>query len=167
MNRNCAILLLPLWLGVVVYTILSFVAGTKGLSAYTQMEDELTRLETNLESLKRVNGDLAGSMNALLYDQDTITAYARELGYGKKGEQFVRIVGITASPERTFYEGSILHSVVPHTLSNEIIRNIALGATLALFFSLLLGETLRRNSLSHNEYAIPETPAGIPLKYPG
>ncbi|MDR3277119.1 MAG: septum formation initiator family protein [Treponema sp.] len=136
--------LLPFWLSILIYTVLSLFSGAMGLSAYDQLAAERNRQKANLESLQALNRELAGDMDALLYDSDTIAAYARELGYGRPEEKFLRIVGIPGTLNKEFAEGQIVRAGEPAFLSNEIIRFISLGAGLALFFSMLLAELLHR-----------------------
>lgn len=76
--------LISLWVTIIVYSLLSLFAGARGISAYNQLKKEQDKQKTNLEYLKNINQKLEGKKDALLYDSDTITAYARELGYGAK-----------------------------------------------------------------------------------
>lgn len=67
-----------------------------GFSAYRQLEAERERQWENMKALGAINEKLENTKNSLLYDRDTITVYARQLGYSKENERLVRIVGLAA-----------------------------------------------------------------------
>ncbi|MDR0910888.1 MAG: septum formation initiator family protein [Spirochaetaceae bacterium] len=148
--------ILPLWLGALVYIILSLFNGPNGFSAYRQMQQEIDIQKENLSHLQNLNVLLVGDMDALLYDQDAIAARARELGYGKLDENFIRIVGVPGSLQKTFNEGRVLKAAIPEFMPNERIRYIAFGAAAALFLSILIAELLRRqDEPANNGYRRP------------
>jgi cell division protein FtsB len=147
--------LTPLVLAVFVYSILSITLGARGFSAYSQMQDELGREQDNLETLQQQNQQLDSKMKALLYDKDTITAYARELGYIEPGQKFVRVVGTAGVSSLHYNMGRVVRAVKPASLSNDSIRNISLGFAFALYISIALAEILRRQDKVHVEERRP------------
>ena len=122
--------LIPLWAAVAVYSLLSFCVGARGVSAYDQLRKEWEKQKANLETLKNINQRLEGDKDALLYDSDIITAYARELGYGAADERLVRIVGLSGTRKPRYTAGQVLIAAKQVSLSNRAIQIISLLAGL-------------------------------------
>jgi cell division protein FtsB len=137
--------LVPLWLGVCVYVICSVLTGPTGLSAYQQLRVEHEKLSANMENLRHLNMELANTANALNSDPDTITMYARELGYGYENERFIRIVGLGKPPQQRAEPGQILLAVKPEHTSNELIFIVAFWIALAAFLCVIIPHLLNTN----------------------
>jgi cell division protein FtsB len=116
--------LAALWVGLALYALLSVTIGASGFSAYSQLEAERNKQQENLTALGAINKELEREMEALRYDRDTLTLEARNLGYGKPGEMFVRIVGLGAFKKQRTEAGQVIAAVPPEYVSNH---------TLALF----------------------------------
>jgi cell division protein FtsB len=99
-------LLVP-WLALAVYTVLSLYNGTAGIISYRELLRERERILENLDRLQFINKQLEGTMDALLYDSETIRVKARELGYGETDELFVRIVGLPGARHSELRPGMI------------------------------------------------------------
>jgi cell division protein FtsB len=134
--------LLALWIAVTVYTVMSLYAGAKGVSAYNELLGEQKKQEANMETLERINLELENTRNALLYDRDTIRVYARDLGFGEKGEKFVRIVGLGMSRKPPVLPGDVVIAEEPHAMKNQTIRLISIFAALAVFIAFLVSDIL-------------------------
>jgi cell division protein FtsB len=135
--------LIPLWIATAVYSLLSVFSGTMGISAYDQLITERDREAANLETLRHINRKLEGTLDALLYDSDTLAVYARELGYGSKDERFVRIVGL-GIPAPRIVPGHTLSAVKPPAVSNRTIRIISLASGFILLLCMILYDCFRR-----------------------
>jgi cell division protein FtsB len=131
-----------LWIFMVVYAGMSFFAGPKGISAYNDLLDEQNRQEKNLQDLERINAELENTRNALLYDRDTIRVYARDLGFGEKGENFVRIVGLGQSQKVPLFPGEIVEAEERRSLGVRTICLVAAFAALAVFIAFLVQDML-------------------------
>ena len=125
--------LIGLWAAVIVYSIFSFFSGPKGLSAYNQLLAERAQQQANLQALRTVNEELEKTKNSLLYDEDTLRAQARQLGYGQEDERYVRIVGLGGINASQITEGKVYYAAVPDFLSDNIIKIIAFGAGFVVF----------------------------------
>jgi cell division protein FtsB len=134
--------LISLWVVIIVYSLLSLFAGARGLSAYNQLRRERDKQRTNLEGLKNINQRLEGDKDALLYDSDTITAYARELGYGTDAERLVRIVGLSGARNQHYTAGQVITPSKQVYLSNQAIRIISLFAGLVVLGGLCLARLM-------------------------
>jgi cell division protein FtsB len=135
--------LVPLWVSLVVYSGLSLFSGAMGFSAYEQMIRERDGQKRNLEVLQELNRELKGDTDALLYDSDTIAAYARELGYGKADERFVRIVGLSNRRKQNHDPGRIITAAKPEFMTGADIRFISLACGLGLLGCILAVDLLR------------------------
>jgi cell division protein FtsB len=118
--------LFPLWVVIFIHSFLSFFHGSSGFSAYDGLETERDKQLANLESLKKINRDLEGDRDALLYDEDTIAVHARELGYGTEHERFVRIAGLSKTMRRQYWAGEVAEARTPPSLDEKSIRTISL-----------------------------------------
>ncbi|MDR2070094.1 MAG: septum formation initiator family protein [Treponema sp.] len=135
--------LIPVWLSIVVYAGLSLFSGAVGFLAYDQLVRERDRQQQNLEALQELNRKLKGDTDALLYDSDTIAAYARELGYGRSEERFVRIVGLSNRRKQNHDPGQIISAAKPQFMAESDIRFIAFACGLGLFSCILALDLLR------------------------
>ena len=138
--RLAKYLLIP-WFSLALYTILSVYNGAAGLIAYQELLHERERILENLYQLQTINMELKGSMDALLYDPETIMIRARELGYGESGENFVRIVGVPGVRQRELRPGMIRTAVLPQSKTAAdwaAHRTIALSAGFLLLSLFLL-----------------------------
>jgi cell division protein FtsB len=135
--------LIPIWISIVVYSVLSLFSGAIGFSAYSQLLRERDRQKRNLEILQELNRELKGDADALLYDSDTIAAYARELGYGKSEERFIRIVGLSGRRKQNHDPGRIISAAKPEFMAESDIRFISLACGLSIFGCILAVDLLR------------------------
>ncbi|MDR0512609.1 MAG: septum formation initiator family protein [Treponema sp.] len=136
--------LFAVWAGVLIYTLLAFSFGSRGISAYNQLLGEKTRQEANIESLRQKNLALENSMNALLHDEDTLAVFARELGYARTQQRFVRIVGLGGYQQTLTDAGVVLYAVESHHIPDRILQIIAFFAAIAIFLCMLFFDAMKR-----------------------
>jgi cell division protein FtsB len=135
--------LVALWIGVLVYGFCSFLNGATGLAAYRQLEDERTKQQKNMEVLDLINKELESAKDALLYDQDTLTSYARDLGYGEEDERFIRIVGLGNAHKQRTNPGQTVIPLPPDFVPDRTLKIISLCSALTVFICLALFDFLR------------------------
>jgi hypothetical protein len=126
--------LLPLFSGILVYTVLSICIGPRGLWAMRQLAVERQRIAGNLETLRSINEDLDARYQSLSADPDTISVYAHELGYISDGERLIRLAGFTGGIDRSFDCGSPLSVTPPKYLPEWMCKFIGLFAGICFFF---------------------------------
>jgi cell division protein FtsB len=128
--------LVPLWMGIVIYSIAVVTVGKTGLEAYDELLREREKQRQNLEKLYNITEDLSGVRDALKYDGDTIAVYARELGFGSENERFIRIVGLDTVRSSRITEGELVQIETSDFIDDKTLRIIAIcaGGTLFLFF---------------------------------
>ncbi|HHU36618.1 MAG TPA: septum formation initiator family protein [Treponema sp.] len=127
-------IVLPLFLGTLIYSLLSFSAGPKGFWPFSQLEVEYTRINQNLETLQNINGSLEARLANLTSDSDTISVYAHELGYIHEGEKLIKLAGFTGGIDRTLYSGSALESRIPQYVPEWICKITGILFGLLSFF---------------------------------
>jgi cell division protein FtsB len=134
---------IALWTAVAVYGILSFLTGAAGFFPYQQLQADRDRQWDNMKALRLINEDLENTKNSLLYDRDAVMVHARELGYGKKDERFVRIVGLGGEKNPHASPGRIFRAGKPDSVSDRTIKIAALCAGLAVFALLSIAGIAR------------------------
>ena len=136
-------LLVP-WFILAVYTGISIYHGPAGIVSYRALRTERDTILENLDRIQETNRKLEGTMDALLYDSETIRVKARELGYGKPEERFVRIVGLPGGRRNDMRPGTVRGAVRPQGSSVRAHRIIALCLGLLLFSAFLAGDMFRK-----------------------
>jgi cell division protein FtsB len=136
--------LIALWTAAAVYALLSLLTGAMGFSAYRELISERDRQRANMEKLGLVNETLENTKNSLLYDKDTISVYARELGYGEKDQRFVRIVGLGGVKRAALKPGEVVRARRPEFIDDKTIKIAALSAGGAVFALFLFLDLFRR-----------------------
>ena len=124
--------LFAVWAGVLIYAILAFSFGSRGVFAYRQLQSEQARQEANIEGLQLINRELESAVNALRYDADTLSVFARELGYATAQERFIRVVGLGGYQQTRTAAGEIVFAAPPQHLPNVPLRIIAFFTGISL-----------------------------------
>jgi cell division protein FtsB len=133
---------IPLWTGIVVYSVTAMTIGRTGLRSYDDLSLERDKQRLNLEKLRNIRENLSGIRDALKYDSDTIAVYARDLGFGSEDEHFIRIVGGgVRSPQ--IHEGEMLQVETGDFINDKTLRVIAVCVAGALFLFLLFIDLLK------------------------
>ncbi|GAB1481330.1 hypothetical protein MASR2M78_01450 [Treponema sp.] len=128
-----------------VYGIAHTTIGETGILAQKSLEAERDRLSSNMEKLHLINQNLEGSINALRSDTDTISVYARELGYADSDERFVRIVGLSSAARRSFTAGNLLVSLRPRAIPDRSLKILSLLIGVFTLIFLKLRQYFRRS----------------------
>ncbi|MDR2551801.1 MAG: septum formation initiator family protein [Treponema sp.] len=142
-------LLVP-WAAIVVYCAVSAYSGTAGIVSYRALLREREKMAENLERLQEINGELEGTMDALLYDSETIRVKARELGYGREDELFIRVVGLPGARYAGLSPGMVRTTVRPFQGSGKSPQLAACCAALILLALFLSWDALHRKGTGRN-----------------
>jgi hypothetical protein len=135
--------LFALWTGTFVYALLSINFGAVGLSVYRQMETEQEKELVDVESLRQFIRNLENTRDALLFDRDTLTVYAREQGFAPSNERFVRIVGLGNTPRISNTPGEIVAARPPEYTPDLFIRIFSFCAALTVLVCMGAYDLLR------------------------
>lgn len=125
---------LPVFVGTLVYGILSFSVGPRGLVPMARLAEQKTVLNGNLESLYTIKEDLNARMQNLTADPDTISVYAHELGYVAEGERLVKLAGFSGGIDRNLAAGTAVMPVLPDFLAEWLCKSFGIIAGLLAFF---------------------------------
>jgi cell division protein FtsB len=128
--------LAALWVGAAVYAVFSITSGPMGLSAYHQLEDERDKQLGNIETLEVANQELENTKDALLYDKDTLSVYAREQGFASPEEKFIRIVGLESAQKPKSSPGLVVSAAVPQYTPHRSLRIFSCCAALSLLICM-------------------------------
>jgi cell division protein FtsB len=128
--------LIAIWTAVLVYTMMTISLGMTGFSAYRELEGELVKQQQNLDALKSLNQELKNTTDALLYDGDTLTIFARELGFASKDEKFIRIVGLSALHKQRLEAGGVMAAAKPEYTPDYVFKIISLCMGLFVFIAI-------------------------------
>jgi cell division protein FtsB len=134
---------MPLWIGIVVYSITVIVIGKTGLRAYDDLSRERDKQRLNLEKLHGINENLSGIRDALKYDSDTIAVYARDLGFGSEDERFIRIIGLDSVRLPQINEGEMFPVETGDFVNDRTLRVTAVCVAGFLFLFLLFIDLLK------------------------
>jgi len=129
---------LVIWTFFFVYTFFSFFMGQNGLYSKRHLETERIRLYENLKKLENINTEYQNIRNNLMKDQDSLSVYARQLGYGREGEEYIRIMGLGIAINTDMPTGQVNYSENPAFVSDTMIKIISMLIALAVFVFLLI-----------------------------
>jgi cell division protein FtsB len=139
--------LLAVWITFALYTVSAFFLGPTGTYAYNQLVAERNKQKTNIETLRTINQELEGTLNSLKYDSDTIRIYARELGYGRRDERFVRIVGLGGAKKQRTTAGQITIPRTPRSIPDRILWFFAFCAGIGTLLLISISEFMRERRI--------------------
>jgi cell division protein FtsB len=131
------------WIAFMFYTASSILVGAVGVSAYNQLAAEKEKLLSNMRRLQSLNEEFAGIKEALRYDADTISVYARELGYGEAGERFIRIAGLNVKQNSRLSAGENFIPAPPEYVSDKTLRIISIVIAFSIIICLGIVDILR------------------------
>jgi len=129
---------LVIWTFFFVYTLFSFFLGQNGVSSRKHLEAERVRLYENLKKLENINTDYQNIRNNLMGDPDSLSVYARQLGYGREGEEYIRIMGLGIAINTNMPAGQVDYTVSPVFISDTTIKIISIIFALIVLTFLLI-----------------------------
>jgi cell division protein FtsB len=143
-SRVGSCLAISLYAGFFLYCVLSLLFGPVGLLAYRRLEARKTAMDANLGELGTIRESLNAEIDSLKSDPDRAALEARSLGYLRKGETAV-ILGARSESVPTIHSGKVLPYAEPAALGDFELKEICLGAFLAMM-ALLLGPRKSRSA---------------------
>jgi cell division protein FtsB len=138
--------LIVLWATITLYALSSVFSGNIGFSAYRELSTERDKQKLNIETLKETNHELESLRDALLYDSDTIAVYARDLGFGRDDEVFIRIVGFDERVKQPIAPGKVVPILRREHTPDRVLRLITFCTGLGLVALLGILDFLRHRS---------------------
>ena len=129
MNR--AKYLSAVFIGTLVYVLLSVSFGQNSLHCYNQMEEQKRLISKQTTEIQNINSELSLELTALQNDRAVIAAYARKLDYVSDDEKLVKITGLKPAQTTLYDTGKVLRHEEPEYIPEKYCK-IA-----GLFFGLL------------------------------
>ena len=128
------------WTMFLVYSFFTAILGQNGLYARRHLEAELSQLQENQKSLEYAHARFLKTRDNLMSDPDTLSVYARQLGYGREGEEFIRIMGLGVAINANTPPGDVLYAAEHVSIPDKTIKIIAafFGAVVLVYF--LIGD---------------------------
>lgn len=127
-------IILPLFIGTLVYSLLVLSFGPKGFVPMMQLEREKQTVSANLNALYELRDDLKAKLDNLSADPDTISIYAHELGYVYEGERLIRLAGFSGGIDRNLVPGTVRRMKDPSFLPEWICKLSGICAGFLAFF---------------------------------
>ncbi|MDR0707795.1 MAG: septum formation initiator family protein [Treponema sp.] len=145
--------LTTVWFGSLVYAVLAFTVGGKGLIAYDALTQERDRLQANFNSIRETNkrlnvrNILFGSYendpkNPAPADPDTILIEARNMGYGMPGENAIHFNGIERKEKTYIDPGTPEYAFKVKGFPDHILKIISFLSAISLLLCLILPDIL-------------------------
>ena len=124
------------WTIFLVYSFFSFVLGQNGLYSRRYLQAEEARLSENRKALEEANAGFLKTKNLIMNDSDALSVYARQLGYSRGNEEFVRIMGLGIAVNSDLPVGQVYYAVNPAFVSDKVIKLISalFGFAVLVFF---------------------------------
>jgi cell division protein FtsB len=139
---------LVIWTFFFVYSFFSFFLGQNGVYARKHLQAERIRLYESQKKLEDTNMEYRNIKNNLIGDQDSLSVYARQLGYGREGEEYIRIMGLGIAINTDMPAGEVSYAVSPVYISDTTIKIISMLFALAVLSFILIRDFYNNTDFS-------------------
>ena len=150
-----------LFVGTLVYVIMSLGFGQNSLKCYSQMEEQKRIVSKQKAEIQSINTELTLELSALKNDKAVIAAYARKMDYVQDGEQLVKITGLKPYQNTLYDTGSVVRHVEPEFVSEKLCKMSGLCAAMLVLLIMLIFD-FKKGELSLKKQN-KEFVAGIPV----
>jgi len=134
---------------VFIYSLFSVFLGQNGLFMKRNLEAEKSRISLNQTILKNAGNEYNLTKDYLLNDNDALSVYARQLGYSRNDEDFIRIMGLGISAKSELPAGQVFYALTPAHVPDKVIKLIAAFFGFIVFLFLLINDSFSiKNKLS-------------------
>lgn len=120
MNR--AKYLAAVFIGTLVYVLLSVSFGQNSLHCYKQMEEQKMLISKQTTEIQNINSELSLELAALQSDRAVIAAYAHKLDYVSDGEKLVKINGLKPAQTTLYDTGKVLRHEEPEYIPEKYCK---------------------------------------------
>ena len=150
-----------LFVGTLVYVILSLSLGQNSLKCYSQMEEQKRIVSKQKAEIQNINTELQLELSALKNDMAVIAAYARKMDYVLDGEKLVKITGLKPYQNQLYDTGTVIHHEDPEFVSEKLCKACGIVAALLVLLVMLIFD-FKKGELSFTKKKEPIV-AGIPV----
>jgi cell division protein FtsB len=132
-------IIISLYLGYVVYSILMFVYGQSGLTALDELKNYRDKLVTNIEEIQETNRRLHVELDLLRSEAEYIRLESRRIGYFESDEGVIYVDGY--ENRRNHYTvGRIIRWEISEDGRKRLFRSLGLAAALFVFLIMTLAK---------------------------
>ena len=149
------------FVGTLVYVVMSLCFGQNSLKCYSQMEEQKRIVSKQKAEIQSINTELTLELSALKNDKAVIAAYARKMDYVSDGEQLVKITGLKPYQNTLYDTGSVIRHVEPSYVSEKLCKMCALCAAMLVLLLMIIYD-FKKGNLSFTKQK-KEFVAGIPV----
>lgn len=114
--------LFTVFIGTLVYVLLSMTVGQNSLRCYNQLENQKRIISKQASDIQNINSELKLELTALENDHAVIAAYARKLDYVSDDEKLVKITGLKPAQTTLYDTGTVARHEEPVYLSEKICK---------------------------------------------
>lgn len=152
-------LIYSIFVGFVLFSFLIFSEGDTGLKAMEKVESYRKMLDSNLESIRKINEELTVEFDSLSTDNDLIKLKARALGYFDINDHLVHIENW--NPDYNEYRpGFVIKKEYLSEVDETPFRLIAVSGFLISLVIMVLFEMAVRNRISSHSINSGATGSG-------
>ena len=159
MNR--AKYLSVIFIGTLVYVLLSATIGQNSLKCFNKMEEQKRIVSKRTTDIQNINNELQLELTSLKNDKDVIAAYARKLDYVSDGEKLVKITGLKPAQTTLYDTGSVLRHEDPDFISERFCKMVAVFLSVLWFIILFLYD-INKGNISFKHEKKPMV-TGVPI----
>lgn len=153
--------LITLFVGTLVYVLLSVTVGQNSIRCYNQLEEQKRIVSKQTADIQNINSELSLELTALENDKALIAAYARKLDYVSDSEKIIKITGLKPAQTTLYDTGSVVRHEEPEYLSEMYCKIIG------IFFGFLLAVAMILSDISKGNFSFTKNRkdyvAGIPV----
>ena len=150
-----------LFVGTLVYVLLSISVGQNSFKSYKKMEEQKRIVSKQKAEIQNINTELSLELTALKSDRAVIAAYARKLDYVNDGEKLVKITGLKPYQVELYDTGTVVRHEEPEYISERFCKLSALIVGLLWLIVLFFYDLNKGNiSFKHQEKTMI---TGVPI----
>jgi len=147
--KKTLMLLLPVYLGYLIYSVLHIFYGNCGVVAMRELEAYRETLVKNIAEIEENQEELALELFSLKRSVEKVALEARNIGFFRENEGIIEISGY--EQPRNFYTlGRLLAPSKKAAFKKPLFRTISIGVIILSFIVLLLHKR-RKNGRSHRK----------------
>lgn len=150
-----------LFVGTLVYVLLSLTLGQNSFKCYSKMEEQKRIVSKQKAEIQSINTELSLELAALKNDKAVIAAYARKMDYVTDGEQLVKITGLKPYQNALYDTGSVVRHEDPEYVSEKLCKLCAFVTALAVLLIMLIIDFKKGEISFSKNKKVPV--AGIPV----
>lgn len=152
---------LTIFIGTLVYVMLSMTVGQNSIKCINQMEAQKRIISKQTSDIQNIHSELELELTALQNDKAVIAAYARKLDYVSEDEKLIKITGLKPAQTTLYDIGTVVRHEDPEFLQEKYCKMIALFFAVGTLIILFMYDISKGNiNFSKDKKAIV---TGIPV----